>query len=828
MATTNEMEAKLQALFQTMVAESVESSNVMEEASSENTHEIVIQENGVVRFASQADDKENDQLTTQIITNLSPEDITTTETTVYEEVEHHGNDPEMQEEQQCIAEENVIVEHGMEEEIESEEDAVKLVFQTNLEKPLQSGILKGLNRLNGFPCSYCSRVLATKYSLMIHTRIHTGEKPHHCTVCTSKFTHPTDLRRHMLKHTGEKPFKCDVCGAGFTQTTSLKGHSRQHPGEKPHKCQICGETFVAAVLLKTHERIHNQVQTFKCTHCDETYESIEQVMEHCQNFHTISVSFDQVQAAANKNQPEPTALVDVSTIMYGRKRKRGHFACDECDSVLTTAYSLQIHKRTHTGERPYACHLCDYRSICLSMLKRHVLTHSSEKPFQCEHCPKSFRQLPHLKKHQQIHENKQRKCRKCDNAYPKLSDLVSHWNAHHSDADKPFLCVDCFTEFEEEDELLEHKKEKHAWKQGEYACDRCGTVFNRKGNLKKHLERVDCSERPFACELCEQTFRKKKSVEEHMLRDHGVEKDYECQKCKKVFKMEKLLKMHEKRTHGVVKCYCTLCPQRVFSSHKDLMDHTNRKHVARLVQVDITSTVKNKPTSPDEKDVTQRLFKVTNHVNGKIERTKEKMGKRRPKKAITKPRFPCRICGQLFTTHREVLHHFQSHRKNPGYFPSEEDFSSSSSSEEEMEREDNNQQPSTTELLLHKIHEHQQTAIPQHHHTPTATATSLQPLKAGQLRATLSTEDVPDIGNYVLVELMGDEDGNMTVAEQQATMNAVVKQLLEEAPAGGADIQSQLNEIAKSGTVVAELVLNNSSSDAPVVEVVQDEKMEEV
>ena len=207
--------------------------------------------------------------------------------------------------------EKLIVEHGVEAEMieqqlhnqdsgvatagavvaeEDTEDAVKLVFQTSLEKPLQSGILRGLNRLDGFPCQHCPRVLATKYSLMIHTRIHTGEKPHHCTVCPSKFMHPTDLRRHMLKHTGEKPFKCDVCGACFTQTTSLKGHSRQHPGPKPHKCAECGESFVAAVLLKTHERIHNQVQTFKCTHCDETYKSIEQVMEHCQNFHTISVS----------------------------------------------------------------------------------------------------------------------------------------------------------------------------------------------------------------------------------------------------------------------------------------------------------------------------------------------------------------------------------------------------------------------------------------------------------------------------------------------------------------------------------------------------------
>lgn len=173
------------------------------------------------------------------------------------------------------------------EEANKEEIEVK-IYKPSPDKPLHASLISGLNRLNGFQCSHCPRILATRYSLQVHTMVHTGERPHPCTVCSSRFATPGDLRRHMVIHTGEKPYKCDVCDARFTQSGSLKGHSRLHPGEKPHKCEHCGESFVAAVLLKAHLRFHSNTQRFKCTHCDQMFKSVELVMEHCQTFHMVS------------------------------------------------------------------------------------------------------------------------------------------------------------------------------------------------------------------------------------------------------------------------------------------------------------------------------------------------------------------------------------------------------------------------------------------------------------------------------------------------------------------------------------------------------------
>ncbi|KAJ1616697.1 hypothetical protein T492DRAFT_574680, partial [Pavlovales sp. CCMP2436] len=54
-------------------------------------------------------------------------------------------------------------------------------------------------------------------------------------------------------------------------------------------------------------------------------------------------------------------------------------ACDEpgCDYRATKATHLKMHKRTHTGERPYACDepCCDYRAAEAGSLTAHKRMH---------------------------------------------------------------------------------------------------------------------------------------------------------------------------------------------------------------------------------------------------------------------------------------------------------------------------------------------------------------------------------------------------------------------------------------------------------------------
>uniref|UniRef100_A0A3B1IKW2 Zinc finger protein 367 n=1 Tax=Astyanax mexicanus TaxID=7994 RepID=A0A3B1IKW2_ASTMX len=77
--------------------------------------------------------------------------------------------------------------------------------------------------------------------------------------------------------------------------------------------------------------------------------------------------------------------------------------CNICNRVFPREKSLQAHKRTHTGERPYLCDFpeCGKAFVQSGQLKTHQRLHTGEKPFVCSekgcgsrfthanrHCPK--------------------------------------------------------------------------------------------------------------------------------------------------------------------------------------------------------------------------------------------------------------------------------------------------------------------------------------------------------------------------------------------------------------------------------------------------------
>ncbi|XP_078412478.1 zinc finger protein 367-like [Cetorhinus maximus] len=74
--------------------------------------------------------------------------------------------------------------------------------------------------------------------------------------------------------------------------------------------------------------------------------------------------------------------------------------CHICNRVFPREKSLQAHKRTHTGERPYVCDYpsCGRAFVQSGQLKTHQRLHTGEKPFICSE-PGCVSKFTHANRH---------------------------------------------------------------------------------------------------------------------------------------------------------------------------------------------------------------------------------------------------------------------------------------------------------------------------------------------------------------------------------------------------------------------------------------------
>jgi len=81
----------------------------------------------------------------------------------------------------------------------------------------------------------CEKAFLTSYSLKVHVRVHTKDKPFKCTVsaCDRAFTTLYRLKAHQRLHDGNT-FNCGNCLKFFTTLSDLRKHNRVHTNERPY------------------------------------------------------------------------------------------------------------------------------------------------------------------------------------------------------------------------------------------------------------------------------------------------------------------------------------------------------------------------------------------------------------------------------------------------------------------------------------------------------------------------------------------------------------------------------------------------------------------